>query len=119
MRAWVACAALAATLFGHQAAAQGIAEPPVESPQLPPEAPKSSPIIQVPLPTEPPPPPPVVEKRKPSPPAVEKPAPAAIAPKRVAPAAAPAPEPALKSTAECVIKPVMTDDELRACGARP
>ena len=101
MRARVACAALAATLFGQQAAAQGVSEPQVE---LPPEAPKSTPIIERPLPTEPSKPPPVVEKPK---------------PKQATPAAVPAVEAAPKTTADCVIKPVMTDDELRACGARP
>jgi hypothetical protein len=42
-------------------------------------------------------------------------------PKAVAqPKAEPSPVPAAapKPTAECVIKPVMTDDDLRACGAR-
>ena len=108
MRARVACAALAATLFGQQAAAQGVSEPQVE---LPPEAPKSSPIIERALPTEPL---PLVEKPKP-PPVVEKPKPKQ---KQATPAAVPAAEAAPKPTAECVIKPVMTDDELRACGAR-
>jgi hypothetical protein len=123
VRARVACAALAATLFGHQAAAQGVTEPQVE---LPPEAPKSSPIIEVPLPTELPKPPPVVAPKtveKPKPPTVEKPKPAPPVavqkPKQRTPGAVPTVETAPKPTAECVIKPVMSDDELRACGARP
>jgi hypothetical protein len=54
-----------------------------------------------------------VEKSKPAPPlAVQK-------PKQSTPAAVPTVETAPKPTAECVIKPVMSDDELRACGARP
>ena len=78
-----------------------VIEPQVE---LPPEAPKPAPIIERSLPTEPPP----AEKLKPSPAALEK---------RAARPQPPAPEPAPKPTAECEIKPVMTDDDLRACGA--
>jgi len=115
VRARVACAALAAILFGLQAAAQDVTEEPQV--ELPPEAPKSSPIIEVPLPTEPPKPPPVVVKPK----TVEKPKPpvAVQKPKQSTPAAVPTVEAAPKPTAECVIKPVMSDDDLRACGARP
>jgi outer membrane biosynthesis protein TonB len=122
VRAGVACAALAAILFGLQAAAQDVTEEPQV--ELPPEAPKSSPIIEVPLPTEPPKPPPVPKTvEKPKPPTVEKPKaapPVAVQkPKQSTPAAVPTVEAAPKPTAECVIKPVMSDDDLRACGARP
>jgi hypothetical protein len=47
-----------------------------------------------------------VEKPKPAPAAVQKAQPPTV------PVAAPAPR------AECVIKPVMSDDDLLACGAR-
>jgi hypothetical protein len=52
---------------------------------------------------------------------VEKPKPpvAVQKPKQSTPAAVPTVEAAPKPTAECVIKPVMSDDDLRACGARP
>jgi len=90
---------------------------PVEKPQpqeaarLPPEAPQPAPVVAVPPPSVAPPAiRPVVVKPKPAPvPAVvQKPKPAPVA----------VPKPALRvAPRECVIKPVMTDEDLRACGA--
>ena len=104
--------ALSVSLIGATAAQDP--PPEVDAPQLPPEAPKSSPITAVPLPAEPPPQrPPVAEKRASPPPVVQQPKAVVEKPKATesVPAAAP------KPTAECVIKPVMSDDDLRACGA--
>jgi hypothetical protein len=121
MRSRIACTALAAILVTSGAAAQS------EEPQLPPEIRKPAPIIEVPLPDAPPPvvekraPPPVVEKPAPRP-VVEKPKPlpappAPIVEKRAPAPAAVAPPPAAKPRGECVIKPVMSDDDLYNCGA--
>lgn len=97
--------------FVEQRAGATIATP------TPPRAPKSAPVVEMPLPTEPPPPPPVAappapvaapaapRAQKPPPPVVTQPAP---------PQPAPQPTP----QRECVIKPVMSDEDLRACGAR-
>jgi hypothetical protein len=84
--------------------------------QLPAEAPKPAPIVGVPLPAEPP---PMVEKRAP---AVVKPKAATVAAppappvQKAQPASAPAAAP-MKPRGECVIKPVMSDDDLHNCGA--
>jgi len=103
----------------------------------PPQAPKPEPIVERALPTEPPPPPPappatvvaptaapVVAAPAPKPAPVAKPAAAPkprIAPVAVVPAApAPAaPRPAQRSgpRGECVIKPVMSEDDLWNCSA--
>jgi len=129
MRAWIACTALTATLCSTQVAGQSAPE----GPELPPDLAKPAPIVEVPLPVEPP---RVVEKPKPRPApqvappkppplAIPKPAPPPVAPSPPPtvtvqkPAAAPAPAPAdPKPQAECEIKPVMSDDDLRACGVR-
>jgi hypothetical protein len=108
MRSRVACTAVAAILVASEAAAQS------EEPQLPPELRKPAPIIEVPLPDAPPPvaakpvPRPVVEKPKPDP-IIEKRAPSVPT--------AVTPQPAMKPRGECVIKPVMSDDDLYNCGA--
>jgi hypothetical protein len=92
----------------------GVAPPPlkpapeptqVEAPQLAPQPPKAAPVVEKPLAVVPP---PMVEKPKPvAPKAVEKPrAPAPVAAQ---------PE---KPRGECVIKPVMSDEDLYNCGAR-
>jgi hypothetical protein len=112
MRSRIACTAFAAILVTSGAAAQS------EEPQLPPEIRKPAPIIEVPLPDAPP---PVVEKPAPRP-VVEKPKPlpappAPIVEKRAPAPAAVAPPPAAKPRGECVIKPVMSDDDLYNCGA--
>jgi len=60
------------------------------------------------------PPPLTVEKPAPPPIAVQKPAPPVPAVEKPAAAAV---EPA-RPQAECEIKPVMSDDDLRACGVR-
>jgi hypothetical protein len=76
--------------------------------------PKPAEVTAVPLkPT----PPPVVEKPKPAPRrvAVQKPQPVVL--EKPVPVSAP-PRPTPKTPVECVIKPVMSDDDLRACGAR-
>ena len=90
MRARAICAALALNLLIAPAAAQ------TEEPQLPAELRKPAPIFEVPLPDAPP---LVLEKPAPRP-VVEKPAP-----------------PRMKPRGECVIKPVMSDDDLYNCGA--
>jgi len=69
--------------------------------ELPPQAPPPAAVTTVPMAPEPA--PVVVQKPKPAPVVVQKPAPA----------------PAPKPRGECVIKPVMTDDDLYNCGARP
>jgi hypothetical protein len=111
--AWAFCAALALSVLWN---APVVAQSTAAEVELPPQAPKSSPITEVPLPTEPPVPPrsAPVEKRSPLPSVVEKPK-AAAAPQKAEPA--PVPVTAPKPRAECVIKPVMSDDDLRACGA--
>jgi len=118
MRSGIACTALAAILVASQAAAQSPATD-TDAPQLPAELRKPAPIFEVPLPDAPP---PVVEKpaprqvvEKPKPPAAP---PAPIVEKRTpsAPAAL-TPQPAMKPRGECVIKPVMSDDDLYNCGA--
>jgi hypothetical protein len=110
MRSGIACTALAAILVASQAAAQSPATD-SEAPQLPAELRKPAPIFEVPLPDAPP---LIVEKPKPPPappaPVVEKRAPSAPA--------AVAPQPATKPRGECVIKPVMSDDDLYNCGAQ-
>jgi len=73
-----------------------------DAPQLPAELPKAAPIVGVPLPAAPPPapvapPPPLIVKKAAPTPLAEK----------------------AKPLGECVIKPVMSDDDLRNCGARP
>jgi len=77
---------------------------------------KAAPVVEVPLPTEAPPPPPPVAVQKPAAPApsVQKPRPQMAPPLAAQPAA-----PALQAAPqrECVIKPVMSDEDLRACGA--
>ena len=99
----------------------------VAAPQLPPQLSKPAPVVEVPLPTAPPATaaiatPPAVAAPKPAPvapapvtagPAIKPPPP--VSPKTAAPSA-PATE--AHKQAECVIKPVMTDEDLRACGAR-
>lgn len=50
---------------------------------------------------------------------VEKPKPAAVVVRPRAPPVAAETEPPLKRTGPCVIKPVMTDEDLVNCGARP
>ena len=101
-----------------------LAGAPVAAPTLPPEAkphaqaPKPEPIVEKALPTEPPPAvtvaPAAAAKPKPVPVAVPKPtiipkvAPVVAAPKAAAPA---------KPRGECVIKPVMTEDDLWNCSA--
>jgi hypothetical protein len=86
------------------------------APELPPEAPKPAPIVEVPLPAVPVPEKPkpalVKERPKPSPVAVQKPVPPP-------PAAVAKPQPVTKPRGECVIKPVMSDEDLLNCGARP
>lgn len=105
--------------------AEQLAGPTVAAP-TPPQAPKAEPIVEVPLPTEAPPAPvvaPPVAVQKPA--AVPKPvppAPRAEKPRPVPPpiAAQPAAPPSTLPSApqrECVIKPVMSDEDLRACGA--
>lgn len=112
---------------------------PSEAAQLPAEPPKPAPVVGVPLPAAPPPPvqkpapvstvpkpmaPKVVEK--PKPPSVASPAPskppttpAALERLPAETKTQPSPPPTFRAApAECEIKPVMTDDELRACGAR-
>lgn len=85
----------------------GVAPPPlkpapeptqVEAPQLAPQPLKPAPLVQKPLPV--------------SPVLAEKPRPAAPAPKVVE-----SPQPA-KPRGECVVKPVMSDEDLFNCGAR-
>jgi hypothetical protein len=91
--------------------------------ELAPAAPKSEPVVQVPLPTEPPPPPPAPVAAPPPPPApviVEKPKPKPAPPRAAEkPIAAPVQKPAVaekpKPRGECVIKPVMTEDDLYNC----
>jgi hypothetical protein len=83
--------------------------PTVESAQLPPQAPKTAPVSAVPLPDAPQPrPAPVVPKvvETPKPPpavAVQKPAPAE------------SPKAQAKPRGECVIKPVMSEEDLWNC----
>ena len=124
-------------LRGPAGGAQAAQKLPVDAPQLPAKVTQPASIDQVPLPAEPTPgtpksapvatkpapvatkPAPVVPKttqKPPAPVAVQKPAPPAPA---ATPKAQPSPAPvsAPKPTAECIIKPVMTDDDLRACGA--
>jgi hypothetical protein len=97
--------------------------PKVEPVQLPPEAPKPAPIVEVPLPATPPAPPPaVVEKRAPAPPpppvVVEKPVAPKVAEKPKPPAPVAVQKPMLvKPRGECVIKPVMSEDDLWNCSA--
>jgi len=111
-RAFAAALAFSVSLIGRAAAQDP--PPEVDAPQLPPEAPKSSPITAVPLPDKPPPQrPPLVEKRASPPPIVQKPKAVTEKPKAAESVPASAPKP----SAECVIKPVMSDDDLRACGA--
>ena len=85
----------------------GVAPPPlkpapeptqVEAPQLPAQPPKPVPLVEKPLPSVPP-------KTAPPPVVVEKPKPVA-------------PKVAEKPRGECVIKPVMSDEDLYNCGAR-
>ena len=85
--------------FVEQLAGTPVAIPTIQ------DVPKPEPVVGRPLPTEPP---PVAAPAKREP--VAKPA--------AAPASSAAPA-SVQPTAECVIKPVMTDDDLRACGARP
>jgi hypothetical protein len=100
---------------------------PVESAQLPPQAPKVAPVSAVPLPATPPPAekraPPAVGQKSAKPTAVAAPRPAARPAAAVTPKAETKSEPVAQPTfkaapVECEIKPVMTDDELRACGVR-
>ena len=97
----------------------GVAPPPlkpvpepsqVEAPQLPAQPPTPVPLVEKPLPSVPP-------KAAPPPVAVEKPVAPKVAEK---PRAAPAPVAAQpeKPRGECVIKPVMSDEDLYNCGAR-
>lgn len=92
--------------------------PQVESAQLPPQAPKAAPVSAIPLPDapQPRPAPALVEKRAPPP------APAAVAkpvtPKVIEkpkPAALASPAPPAKPRGECVIKPVMSEEDLWNC----
>jgi hypothetical protein len=98
--------------------------------ELPPQAPAPAAVTPVPMAPEPPPAaaPVVIEKPKPAPIAVPKPAPVAV-PKpapvvvpKPAPVVVPKPAPARaepsKPRGECVIKPVMTDDDLYNCSIR-
>jgi len=71
----------------------------------PPQAPKPAPIVAVPLPTEPPPPAPAV---------LAAPAPVAAPP--LAPVVTPAVA-APRPRGECVVKPVMSEDDLWNCSA--
>jgi hypothetical protein len=96
MRAWLVLSALALQLVPGPAAAQP--QPPAEPPsvQLPAEPPKPAGVEPVPLPAEPP-------------PLVEKPAPES-------------PPPMIERSnrrGECIIKPVMSDEDLLNCGATP
>lgn len=108
-----------------------LAGAPIAAPASPPEAkphaeaPKPEPVVERPLPTEPPPPPPVpVAAPKPAPKPQPKPALAApkptvipkVAPVVAAPAA-PKAAAAAKPRGECVIKPVMSEDDLWNCSA--
>jgi hypothetical protein len=124
--AFIAALALSTSLIGAgsaQVTPIEVIPAEVDAPQLPPEAPKPSSITAIPLPAEPPPAPRVAPKRAPM---VAKPAPvvpkttmtppAPVVVQKPAPPT-PAPVAAPKVQAECVIKPVMSDDELRACGA--
>jgi hypothetical protein len=116
---------------GPASGAKPAPTPQVDAPQLPAKVAQPAPIDQVPLPAEPPrapaasKPAPVVSKpapvvAKPAPPVVPKvtqtpPAPVVV---QKPPTPAPAPVAARPTVqAECVIKPVMSDDDLRACGA--
>jgi len=85
--------------------------PVVAAPPPPPPPPPPAPVVSAP-----PPPPPVVEQPKPAPVIVEEPpkGPRVIA---VEPTIVP-PAP-LRRTGPCVIKPVMTDQDLFNCGASP
>ena len=100
-----------------------LAGAPVAAPTLPPEAkphaqaPKPEPIVEKALPTEPPPLPVAAPKpaAKPTPKAaVAAPKPTVI-PKIAPVVAAPKPPPPAKPRGECVIKPVMTEDDLWNC----
>lgn len=88
--------------------------------ELPPQAPPPAAVTSVPMAPEPA--PVVVQQPKPAPvvPEKPKPAPAVVQKPASAPVAVPkpAPAPAPKPRGECVIKPVMTDDDLYNCGAR-
>jgi len=120
-RVFAAALAFSVSLIGRAAAQDP--PPEVDAPQLPPEAPKASSVTAIPLPAKPPPQrPPLVEKRASPPPIVQKPKAVAEKPKgpsaaveKASPESVPASAP--KPSAECVIKPVMSDDDLRACGA--
>jgi hypothetical protein len=94
---------------------QAAAAPPapeVEAPELPAEAPHVEPVVALPLPDAPPAP------EVPAAAAVERPKPAAKP--KPAPAPAPvvaSPRPAPKPRGECVVKPVMSEDDLYNCSA--
>jgi len=119
-RAFAAALAFSVSLIGRAIAQDP--PPEVDAPHLPPEAPKSSSVTAVPLPDAPPPSarpaPAAAEKRSPAPVLVEKPKPEPKAVAQPKPEPVPVPAAAPKPAADCVIKPVMTDDDLRACGAR-
>ena len=82
--------------------------------ELPPQAPPPPAVTAVPMAPEPAPAaaPAPAEKPKPAPAVVQQPKPAPVVVQKPAPAPAPRPR------GECVIKPVMTDDDLYNCGAR-
>jgi hypothetical protein len=96
--------------------------PQAETSELPPQPPKPSAVMEVPLPAEPP---PMLEKAapvstvpKPAPKVIDTPKPPSVSSRKpvpVAPAAAASPKPVLKPRGECVIKPVMTEDDLWNC----
>jgi hypothetical protein len=117
--ALIAALALSLSLIGAasaQVTPVEITPAEVDAPQLPPEAPKPSSITAIPLPAEPPRAAPVVSKPAPVVPKTTMTVPAPIVVQKPAPPAA-APVAAPRVQAECVIKPVMSDDDLRACGA--
>jgi hypothetical protein len=94
--------------FVEQLAGTPVAMPTIQ------DVPKPEPIVERPLPTEPPPPPaaPVAVPASPSKPRA---APVASAPAAPKPAAAPRSQP--RPRGECVIKPVMSEDDLWNCSA--
>jgi hypothetical protein len=79
--------------------------------ELPREAPKPAAVVEVPV--APVAKPAVVEMPKPVVVEKPKPVPAAVVVEK------PKPAPPARPRGECVIKPVMTDDDLYNCGARP
>lgn len=113
---------------GPVAVATPVAQPP--APEKVPEAPPPPPAAEAPKPAPAPVPDPVVEAPKPPPltpqvveprePRMVKPAPAAPKPAPVQAARSAEPRmPPLRANGPCVIKPVMSDQDLVNCGATP